>query len=159
MKLRTLTREQVLDRPPAEVFPFFADARNLEAITPPLLGFRVVGTGPEEMGVGTLIQYRLRIHGLALDWLTRIEQWRPGEAFVDTQLAGPYRLWHHTHSFEPRAGGATLMRDVVRYALPLWPFGELAAPLVRRDLTAIFDFRRAAVARALSPGHDDGSPA
>ena len=152
MRLHTLTREQHLDRPPAEVFPFFADARNLEAITPRALQFRVVTEGAIEMRVGTLIQYRLRIRGVPVDWLTRIERWEPGSAFVDTQLAGPYRLWHHTHVFEP-AGDGTLMRDVVRYALPLWPIGELAAPLVRRELAAIFDFRREAVARLLAaPG-------
>ena len=149
MKLHTLSREQFIDRPPAEVFPFFADSHNLEAITPPLLGFRVVSERPIEMRVGALIQYRLRLRGLSLDWLTRIDEWEPGARFVDSQLAGPYRLWHHTHTFE-RQGGGTLMRDVVRYALPAWPLGELAAPLVRRELAAIFDFRRAAVTRLLS---------
>lgn len=148
VRLHSLEREQFLGRPPAEVFSFFADARNLEAITPPLLGFRVVGDGEIDMRTGTLIQYRLKLHGVALDWLTRIEEWEPGVRFVDVQLAGPYRLWHHTHSFEPQEGG-TLMRDVVRYALPLWPLGELAAPLVRRDLARIFDFRREAVVRQL----------
>ena len=148
MKLHTLSREQFLARPPAEVFPFFADAHNLEAITPSVLGFRVVTEGPVEMRAGALIQYRLRLRGLSLDWLTRIEEWEPGARFVDSQLAGPYRLWHHTHTFE-RQGGGTLMRDVVRYALPAWPLGELAAPLVRRELAAIFDFRRDTVARLL----------
>lgn len=149
MKVRRLVREQHLEPPPAEVFPFFAEARNLEAITPPLLGFRVVTPGQIEMGEGTLIQYRMRIRGVPLDWLTRIDRWEPGVAFADTQLAGPYRLWYHTHTFEPRSGG-TLMRDVVHYALPLWPLGEVAAPLVRRELERIFDFRRAAVARILA---------
>lgn len=149
MNVHTLTREQHLDRPPAEVFPFFADAHNLEAITPPALRVRVVTADPIEMGVGTLIQYRLRLRGLPVDWLTRIERWAPGMSFADTQLLGPYRLWHHTHTFEQRSG-ATLMRDVVRYALPLWPLGEAAGPLVRRELAAIFDFRRDAVARILA---------
>ena len=71
--------------------------------------------------------------------------------FVDRQLKGPYRLWHHTHTFEPD-GDHTLMRDVVRYALPLGPLGALAHRLfVRRDLERIFDFRHAAVARMLGP--------
>ncbi len=153
MKVHTLSREQFLGRPPEEVFPFFADARNLEAITPPMLGFRVVTEGEIEMRAGALIQYRLALRGLPLDWLTRIDEWEPGVRFVDSQLLGPYRLWHHTHSFESRAGG-TLMRDTVRYALPLWPLGELAAPLVRRELAAIFDFRRDTVARVL----DDPGP-
>ncbi len=148
MRVHTLVLAQRLAPPPHEVFPFFADARNLEAITPPLLGFRVVTEGPLEMRPGALIQYRLKLRGLSLDWLTRIDEWEPGARFVDSQLAGPYRLWHHTHTFE-RQGGGTLMRDVVRYALPGWPLGEVAAPLVRRELAAIFDFRRDTVARLL----------
>ncbi len=146
MRVHVLEREQLLPRPPGEVFPFFAAARNLEAITPPLLRFEVVTPEPIEMRAGTLLQYRLRLRGLPIDWLTRIAEWEPGERFVDEQIAGPYRLWHHTHRFEPYGDGATLMRDTVRYALPLWPLGELAAPLVRRDLARIFDFRGAACA-------------
>ena len=141
MRVHLLQREQLIAHPVDEVFPFFAEARNLERITPPLLGFRVVNEGPIEMRVGALIQYRLRLHGLGIDWLTRIAEWEPGVRFVDEQLAGPYRLWHHTHTFEDR-GDSTLMRDTVRYSLPAWPFGELAMPLVRRDLDQIFDFRR-----------------
>ena len=135
-----------MPRPAVEVFGFFADAVNLERITPPLLRFEVVTEPPIEMRAGTLIEYRLRLHGIRIDWLTRIDEWEPGVRFVDTQLAGPYRLWHHTHSFE-EADGGTMMRDVVRYALPLWPLGELAVPLVRRDLARIFDYRREVVSR------------
>ena len=153
MKVHTLERAQLLEQPPAVAFEFFADARNLEAITPPVLGFRLLSDDPIEMRVGALIRYRLRLRGLPLDWLTRIEEWEPGVRFVDVQLAGPYRLWHHAHIFEPRDGG-TLMRDVVHYALPLWPLGEFAGPLVKRELAAIFDFRRDAVARELGPAAD-----
>ncbi len=144
--MHTLAREQSLPRPVEDVFPFFADAHNLERITPPLLRFQMITPAPIEMRVGALIEYRLRLHGLRVDWLTRIEEWEPGVRFVDAQLAGPYRLWHHTHTFEEKDGG-TLIRDVVRYALPAWPLGELALPLVRRDLAQIFDFRRDAVGR------------
>jgi len=149
MRVHTLERAQVLPHPVAEVFPFFADALNLERITPPLLRFEVATTHPVEMRVGALIEYRLRLHGLRVDWLTRIEEWEPDVRFVDMQLAGPYRLWHHTHSFEEHEGG-TLMRDVVRYALPAWPLGELALPLVRRDLAEIFDYRRDGVSSLLA---------
>jgi len=86
-----------------------------------------------------------------LRWLTRIEDWEPGRRFVDRQLRGPYALWHHTHTFEPHPEG-TLMRDRVRYRLPLGPLGAIAhVALVRRDLDAIFDFRRAEIARRLPP--------
>ena len=147
----TLRREQRLPGAPDDVFPFFADAGNLEAITPAPLRFHIVTPRPIDMRVGTIIEYRLRLRGIPIRWLTRIEEWEPGVRFVDMQLSGPYRLWHHTHEFSPDGDGGTLMRDTVRYALPFWPLGELAAPLVRRELAAIFDFRREEVVRRLSP--------
>ena len=103
----TLRREQRLPGPPEEVFPFFADAGNLEAITPPWLRLRVVTPRPIEMRAGALIEYRLALHGLPIRWLTRIEEWVPGVRFVDAQLTGPYRLWHHTHEFAPDGAGGT----------------------------------------------------
>ncbi len=146
----TLEREQLLPRSPEEAFAFFSDALNLEAITPPWLGFRVTTPGPIEMGVGALIEYRLRLHRWPIRWLTRIELWEPGRRFVDAQVAGPYRSWRHTHRFEPHDDG-TLMRDVVRYALPLGPIGTLAhLAFVRRDLERIFDHRRGAIGRLLT---------
>ena len=149
MRIHRLEREQFLSHPVEEVFAFFAEAHNLERITPPQLRFRVLTPGPIELRTGSLIEYRLRLHGLPLDWLTRIEEWDPYAGFVDSQLVGPYRLWHHTHSFEAREGG-TLMRDLVRYSLPAWPIGELGRVLVRRELAGIFDFRSGAVDRLLA---------
>jgi ligand-binding SRPBCC domain-containing protein len=151
MREHVLHRTQHLPGTPAEVFGFFADAQNLEAITPPWLGFRIATPAPIAMGVGALIEYRLRLHGIPVRWRTRIEEWEPGVRFVDRQLSGPYALWHHTHEFEP-AGDGTLMRDTVRYALPLGPLGELARrAFVRRDLERIFDFRAAEVSRRARP--------
>ena len=148
MRTHILQREQLLRGvAPADVFPFFADARNLEAITPPLLRFRVVTPEPIEMRVGALIQYRLRLHGAPVSWLTSIQAWDPPHRFVDVQVRGPYALWHHTHTFTPTAEG-TVMCDLVRYAIGFGPLGELADRiLVRRDLRAIFDFRAQHVAR------------
>ena len=130
------------------MFPFFADALNLERITPPWLGFRVVTPGPIAMGPGTLIEYRLRLHRLPVHWLTRIEVWEPPVRFVDAQVRGPYRAWRHEHRFSPAPDGrGTLMRDRVDYALPLGPLGDLAHALfVARDLRRIFDHRAASVA-------------
>jgi ligand-binding SRPBCC domain-containing protein len=145
MRIHILQREQRLRGTPEAVFPFFADARNLEAITPPLLRFRVITPEPIEMRPGTLIQYRLRLHGIGVSWLTSIQAWDPPHRFVDVQLRGPYALWHHTHEFAPAEDdpGTTVMRDTVRYAMPFGPLGTLADRLlVRRDLAAIFDHRR-----------------
>jgi len=145
-----LEREQRLPGRPADVFAFFADAGNLEAITPPLLRFRVVTPRPIVMGPGTLIRYRLRVHGVPLRWLTEITLWEPPHRFVDEQRTGPYALWEHTHTFDGD-GDETIMRDVVRYRIGLEPLGMLANRLVvRRDVERIFDYRAERVAQLLS---------
>jgi ligand-binding SRPBCC domain-containing protein len=147
--VHVLELDQVLPGERDEVFSFYADAFNLEAITPPWLGFRVVTPGPIEMQPGAMIEYRLKLHGIPVRWLTEIEIWEPGRRFVDTQVRGPYRLWRHTHSFEDDPGG-TRVRDSVSYEIPLGPLGELADRLmVRRDLARIFDYRRRAVVEAM----------
>lgn len=134
--------EDWLPCPVEDVFPFFGDAFNLERITPPFLRFRVVGTSDRNVRKGTLIDYRLRLHGIPFGWRTIIDEWEPGVRFVDRQVRGPFALWHHTHEFEPRDGG-TIVRDRVRYDLPLGALGRLTAGwLVRRDVEEIFRYRR-----------------
>jgi len=138
-----LVREQIVRRPIEEVFAFFADAYNLEAITPPFLRFRILDVRPRELAAGTLIDYRMRLHGIPLRWRTRIEEWSPPDSFVDVQIRGPYASWHHRHSFESLGDRRTVVRDLVRYRLPLGRLGSLVCGrLVRHDLDRIFAFRR-----------------
>jgi ligand-binding SRPBCC domain-containing protein len=146
-RIHHLHREQLVPRPVDEVFGFFAQAGNLERITPPWLEFGLRTPEPAEMRAGTLIEYRLRVHGLPLRWVSRIEEWKPGRRFVDRQIRGPYRLWYHTHEFTADPRG-TLIRDSVRYELPFGSVGALAhAALARRDLDRVFGYRRRQVER------------
>jgi len=135
----TLHDELWLPRPVAEIFPFFADAGNLQELTPPFLHFEVLTPAPIEMRAGALIDYRLKVHGLPIRWRTEIVAWEPPHRFIDTQLKGPYRLWHHTHTFTEKDGG-TLCTDDVRY----YPLGGAIsnALFVKRDVRTIFDYRR-----------------
>lgn len=140
-RFHTLRREQWIPRPIEEVFDFFSDAANLGTITPPWLGFRILTPGAIRTRAGTRIQYRLAWHGIPVSWKTEIRRWEPPFRFMDAQLAGPYRLWHHTHGFQAHAGG-TRMTDVVRYRLPLGILGTVVHALkVRRDVERIFDYR------------------
>jgi ligand-binding SRPBCC domain-containing protein len=150
-QVHTLDRHQRIAIPIDEAFAFYGDAHNLERITPPLLRFEVKTPRPIEMGVGTLIEYRLRLHRLPVRWRTRITVWEPPRRFVDVQTKGPYSLWEHTHTFDEEGPGATIIRDRVRYAIPFGPLGEIADRLlVQRDLRQIFDYRRDAVAREMA---------
>jgi ligand-binding SRPBCC domain-containing protein len=140
-----LERRQLVAHPLPEVFAFFAQAHNLERITPPWLRFELLSREAIEMSVGTQIDYRLHVHGIPVRWISRIEEWQPGRGFVDRQIRGPYRLWHHRHTFEAQEDG-TLVGDHVAYALPFGRLGDIAHPLlVRRDLERIFAYRHSAV--------------
>jgi hypothetical protein len=151
VRVRELRREQWVPCPPDVVFAFFADARNLERITPPFVHFRILAVSTPALALGTTIDYRLRLHGVPIRWRSAITRWEPDRSFVDEQVRGPYALWQHTHEFEPRDGG-TLVRDVARYGLPLGRLGELVAgAMVRRDLGRIFDYRRERIAAIFPP--------
>lgn len=147
MKTFLFSTELWLPRPRAEVFHFFADAHNLEAITPPWLRFEILTPKPIEMRPGALIDYRIRVHGIPIRWRTEITEWQPPHRFVDQQIRGPYTLWHHTHSFVERDGG-TLCRDEVIYR-PRggWLIDYL---FVRRDVAKIFSYRTEQLKKAFA---------
>jgi ligand-binding SRPBCC domain-containing protein len=148
MKLSMFTTEQWLPRTPEELFPFFADAKNLEELTPDWLRFKILNP-PGSIREGTRIDYRLRLHGIPLRWQSEITVWDPPRRFVDVQRSGPYRTWIHEHRFEPRNGG-TVIQDQVQYA-PIG--GELVRRLlVAPDLEKIFRFRRERLERLFGPG-------
>ncbi len=147
--IHMLTSEQRVRAGLAETFAFFADAANLQAITPPFLDFRILTPLPVEMRVGARIEYRLRLMGWPVSWFTRIEEWEPGVGFTDVQLRGPYARWVHRHRFLAEGTGTRVL-DRVEYALPLAPLSAPAHALfVRPTLERIFAFRREAVARRL----------
>jgi ligand-binding SRPBCC domain-containing protein len=147
---RVFEVEQVVPRPRSEAFAFFSEARNLEQITPPWLGFRILQQTTPGIEEGTELTYRLRLHGIPLRWRTLIAAWEPENRFVDVQLQGPYAKWEHTHTFEDAPGG-TLIRDRVVYRLPLGALGRaVAGSFVDRDVERVFRFRRERTAELLA---------
>lgn len=141
MGCRQLQRTQKLSRPLDEVFAFFADAGNLQLLTPPELHFEILTPQPIRMFPGALIEYKLQLFGVPFGWQTLISRWEPPYCFVDEQLRGPYKRWIHTHLFREVNGGTEVV-DQVDYQLPLAPVGNLALLPVARQLQRIFDYRQ-----------------
>lgn len=149
MRIYELDRSQIVHRRREDVFAFFADAENLEMMTPPWLQFRIVSPRPIRMFAGTRIDYVLRLHGFAIDWTSEITAWEPPFRFVDEQRRGPYRLWVHEHRFEDVEDGTRVI-DHIRYAVP---GGALAHRfLVAPDLERVFGFRRDKLAALFGAG-------
>lgn len=146
---RQLLREQLLPHSLQDVFAFFSNAENLEAITPGFLRFRIQTPRPIAMKKGAIIDYRLRLFGAPISWRTRIDDYEPPCRFVDTQIRGPYRKWRHEHLFEAVSGGCRML-DIVDYELPFPPLETAAHALfVGPCLERIFDYRRERVATLL----------
>ena len=140
-RLYHLERLQVIPRPRDEVFAFFAEAANLEILTPAFLNFKILTPQPIAMQRGALIDYKLRLFQIPFYWRTRIDLFEAPTRFADRQIRGPYRHWYHTHDFREIPGG-TEMRDHVEYALPFGLLGRLTHGLaIQRMLDRIFDYR------------------
>lgn len=143
----TFKCELLLPRPRAEVFPFFADAGNLERITPSWLSFSIVTPQPIVMTPGALIEYRLKIRGIPVRWTTKITVWEPPFRFVDEQLKGPYRKWRHEHIFEEHPQGTRAI-DLVDYVAPGgWLIEKF---FVRPDVERIFACRQRVLAEVFA---------
>jgi ligand-binding SRPBCC domain-containing protein len=150
MSEHILRRSLTLDLPREEVFEFFADAINLERITPPELQFHIIAPQPINLKQGALIDYQLKLRGLPLKWKTIISVWNPPFEFVDEAQKSPYKQWIHRHTFTELEENKTLIEDEVRYRLPFEPFSDIGHFFVRKELNYIFDFRQKAVVEILS---------
>jgi ligand-binding SRPBCC domain-containing protein len=141
-----LHREVIVPTPLDVTFAFFSNAANLERLTPPWLSFRIRSPLPIDMREGAIIDYRITLHGWPIPWRTRIDVWEPGVRFVDRQIRGPYRWWHHEHRFEAVPGGTKVI-DLVEYV----PRARLiSGPMVRRDVARIFAYRQTMLPQLLT---------
>jgi ligand-binding SRPBCC domain-containing protein len=136
--LLVLSRETLVASPLDETFAFFADAGNLQRLTPTWLHFSIRTPMPITMREGVEIEYQIRLYGVPIPWRTRIDVWEPGRWFVDRQVTGPYRWWHHEHRFEATPDGTRVIDRVQFAPRAAW----LTRGLVRRDLERIFTYRQ-----------------
>lgn len=157
MRLHQLYRTTWLPISVQPAFEFFCDPFNLQKITPPELDFSVTEPPSGSMGEDVEIGYQLKLWKIPFRWRSRIVDWRTDHSFTDVALKSPYRIWHHQHFLTPERDG-TRMIDLVNYALPLWPFGEMGYPIVRYQLKRIFDYRESSIQELLGQQGPDSTP-
>jgi len=143
MRVHSLSQEQSVPISLKKAWEFFSSPRNLEEMTPPGMGFRIVSLPSETLYEGEIIEYSVKaLPGIWIPWISEIKAVNEGESFVDDQISGPFKFWHHRHSFEEIEGG-TLVRDLIHYSVGFGPFGEIARKLVvRKQLDEMFRHRR-----------------
>jgi ligand-binding SRPBCC domain-containing protein len=153
MKTYTFETQTILNKPIQEVFPFFANAENLDKVTPPWLKFEILTPMPIEMKIGTQVDYRLRLHGIPIRWRSEITEWDPPHKFTDIQIKGPYQFWKHKHLFSADSN-RTKMVDRIQYRIPGWIFSPIVHSLfVKHDLDKIFAFREKTFLKIFSFQH------
>lgn len=148
------TQEQWVDHSVCEVFQFFKNAKNLEDITPQYLNFKIIGMNTEEVQKNSVIDYKLKLHGIPFSWRTKIIEFVENDMFIDEQIKGPYKKWIHTHSFIEQDGG-TQIKDSVSYIIPLGIIGNfLLGKFIRSDINKIFEYRKKVISKRFgSPSH------
>jgi ligand-binding SRPBCC domain-containing protein len=147
MSIHIFQKTQLLSCSLPEAWSFFSDPKNLKVITPPEMGFDIVGKAPEKMYAGMLIQYIVKpLFNIPTNWLTEITQVQEPHFFIDEQRVGPYQLWHHQHHFKATEQGVE-MQDIIHYIIPLGFLGDMMHPIVKNQLNRIFDYRTLQVDR------------
>jgi len=136
-----LTTTTVINKPLSEVFEFFSNAENLNKITPPDMQFKILTPLPIIIKKGTLIDYKIKVNGIPLNWQTEITEFEVNKRFIDKQLKGPYRVWIHEHTFEEK-DGKTIMNDHVQFLSPGWFLEPIINKLfIEKKVKGIFAYR------------------
>lgn len=140
MAVETFERRTRLPAPVDVVFGWHARPGAFERLSPPWERVDVLSR-EGDLRDGT-VRLRLRTAAFTTLWTARHEGYEENVRFRDVQVAGPFRRWVHTHSFEPETDETSWLTDTVEYELPYGPLGRLVGGgLVRRRLARLFAHR------------------
>lgn len=141
--MKHLVFEQFLPVSMEKAWTFFSSPENLNLITPPEMKFEILVDLPEEVHTGLMIHYRIRpMLNIPMRWTTEITAVEKHQFFIDEQIRGPYRVWHHEHHFR-KVDGGVWMTDKLNYDVGWGVFGWLAGKLwVDKQVQEIFEYRK-----------------
>ena len=142
--LYTLYAKQRVNKKVDILWDFFRKPSNINSLTPPDFHFKIKSGQSDEFYEGKIISYKIKPFKLVtLNWVTEISKVEKESYFIDNQIYGPYKLWHHEHHFKSNTDGTTEIIDKVKYKVPFYILGRLAHKLfIRKKLFNIFMFRQ-----------------
>jgi ligand-binding SRPBCC domain-containing protein len=119
------THRFTVPAPQHVVAAFHRRSDSLVAITPPSMPMRL-RQAPAQLGAGDEIAFTFWLGPFPVRWRARIEQMH-SDSFTDCMIEGPFRMWHHRHTFRVIDDGTTEVLDEIDFSLkphPLWgPMG------------------------------------
>src|SRR5581483_7307783 len=165
--------EHWVPEPVEKVFLFFANPGNLPRIMPPSSGTELrelrlvpppgvdairstVSSLPPLAGVGSEIVTSFRLLPFLPfrgEWIARITEFEWNDHFADEQKKGPFKKFHHRHSFVREDRNhviGTLVKDAIDYAVGFGILGTLAQRVaIRRIFQEMFEYRQQALSKLL----------
>ena len=138
----TLYSKQLVKVSIQEAWDFFSQPKNLNKLTPKDMNFKINSGNPNEFYEGKIITYTIKLFFFRFNWTTEITKVEKNICFIDKQLFGPYKLWHHEHHFKDNQDGTITIIDKVKYKLYFHPFSNLIHSIyIKNKLLQIFSFR------------------
>ena len=133
--------ESEIPFPADKVFGWHTQPGALERLLPPWEDVRVVS---REGGIdsGGIVVIRAKRGPLSAEMKVRHTTFEEGRLFRDEQVSGPMESWVHSHEFEPRGNGSTLLRDRIEWTPPGGAAGKIfARGVIEAELRRFFAFR------------------
>ena len=142
--LYTLYAKQTVNKEINLLWDFFKKPSNLNKLTPEDVHFKIKSGKSDDFYQGKIISYKIQILKIfTLNWVSEITQVKEGSYFIDNQISGPYKLWHHEHHFKSHDNGTTDIIDKVTYKIPFYILGKFMHKIfIKRKLLNIFMFRQ-----------------
>ena len=141
--LYTLNTKYEINAEISEVWSFFTNVKNIEKIMPTELNFNVSSRNPTNIYEGKIITFNTKILPFySINIVSEIKSISHEKHFIDQQISGPYKIWHHEHHFQKTKNNTTIIIEKIKYKLYLHPFSRIIHKIfIRKKLVHIFRHR------------------
>ena len=127
----------------SKAWDFFIKLKNIQYIMPEELNFNVTSGSSSNIYDGQIITFNTKIlpffKANIISEITKICQ---EKYFIDRQISGPYKIWHHEHHFQKTKNNTTIISEKIKYKLYFYPFSWIINKVfIKKKLINIFKYR------------------